>query len=180
MLDRVDTGADRRIDAGRAMSVGSDANALHVRLVRDGAKLILGQLLLARRVAAREDAARRADLDDLGAELALAADLVLQLVDTVADALFLRRLLQLGRQIGVVAVTAGRAECMTGRDDARADNIARLDRLLQPDVHPIARPDDPHGREPAIEHVARRRALPRQARSCRYIRGSDSRRCPPG
>ena len=45
---------------------------------------------------------------------------------------------------------AGRTERVPRRDDARTDDIASLDRLLQADVGPFARADDPDGREAAV------------------------------
>ena len=70
MLDRVDAGADRGPDPGRAMGVGGDLQAPYVRLVGDRAQLLLGKLLLAGLGVAREDAAGGADLDHLRAVLA--------------------------------------------------------------------------------------------------------------
>ena len=157
MLDRVYAGADRRIDSGRSVRVGRNADALHMRFVGDRAKLVFRKLLLAGGIAAGEDPASGADLDHFGAELALAANLKFELLGAIADALFLLLLLELRRKIGVVAMTSGRAQGMAGRNNARSDDIAGLYRLLQPDVDPVARADDPHGREPAIEHVARTR-----------------------
>ena len=52
-----------------AVRVGGDLEAEHVRLVDDRLHLFVGQLLRAARVALREDAAGRADLDHLGAVL---------------------------------------------------------------------------------------------------------------
>ena len=101
MLDRVDPGADRGLDAVGAMGVGGDAQAPLMRLVGDRAKLGLGQLLLAGLGVAREDAAGGADLDHLGAVLALAADLVAQFLGAVGDAFFLLGLLEAGRQVGL-------------------------------------------------------------------------------
>jgi hypothetical protein len=101
MLDGVDAGADRGLDAVGAMGVGGDPQAPLMRLVGDRAQLALGQLLLARLGVAREDAAGGADLDHLGAELALAPDLVAKLVGAVGDALLRVVLLQAGRQEGL-------------------------------------------------------------------------------
>ena len=68
MLDGVDPGADRGLDAVGAMRVGGDLQAPLVRLVGDRAKLVFGQLLLAGLGVAREDPAGGADLDHLGAD----------------------------------------------------------------------------------------------------------------
>ena len=86
MLDGVDAGADGGLDAGRAVGVGGDLHARHVRLVGDGLHLLVGQLLWPGLVAAREDAAGRADLDHLRAVLALAAHLLRPLLGAVDDA----------------------------------------------------------------------------------------------
>ena len=166
MLDRVDAGADRGLDPGCAMGVGRDAQAPVMRLVGDRAQLLLDSCCCPGVGVAREDAAGGADLDDFRAELALAADLIFELVGSVADA-FRLFLLQAGRKEGVVAVAAGCAKRMTGRDDPRADRIAGLDRLLQPDVVPLARSDHADGREARIQHVPRSADGARSARSCR-------------
>ena len=107
MLDRVDAGADRGADAGGAMGVGGDAKAPLMGLLGDRAKFLLGQLLLARLGVAREDAAGGADLDHLGAVVALLADPVAKLLRAVADRLAVG--VEGGRQEGLVAMAAGRA-----------------------------------------------------------------------
>ena len=140
MLDRVDARADRGLDPLRPVGVSRDAQAPMMRLIGDRPQFLLRKLLLPGRRVAREDAARGAGLDDFRAELALAADLIFQLVGSVADALSFF-LLQARRKESVVAVATGRAERMPGGDDARPDCIARLDGLLEPDVVPLGRSD---------------------------------------
>ena len=100
MLDGVDPGADRRLDAVGAMGVGGDAQAPLMRLVGDGAKLGFGQLLLAGLGIAREHPAGGADLDHFGAEFALAADLVAEFLDPVGDPFFLLGLFEARRKEG--------------------------------------------------------------------------------
>src|SRR3546814_3466320 len=48
---------------------------------------------------------------------------------------------------------AGRAERVARGHDARPGRIARVNRLLQPDVVAVARPDVAHGGETRAEHV---------------------------
>src|SRR5829696_8067802 len=56
-----------------------------MRLIGDRAQFLLRKLLLPGRGVAREDTPRRAGFDDFRAELALAADLIFQLVGRIAD-----------------------------------------------------------------------------------------------
>src|SRR5690606_10498538 len=103
---------------------------------------------------ARKNAAGRAHLDHLGAIFALTADLIAQLVGRVADALCLAvLLLEARRQIGAVAMPAGRAQRIAGGYDARPCRIADVDRLFEPDIVAIARPQVAHGRETGVQHV---------------------------
>src|SRR3546814_13258901 len=96
---------------------------------------LLRHLQLARLGVARKNPAGCAHLDHLGAIFALAADLITKLVGRVADALFLAVLLfEARRQVGAVAMPAGRAERVARGHDARPGRIARVNRLLQPAV----------------------------------------------
>ena len=76
MLDRVDPGADRRLDPAAAVGMGRDPDTPLMRLVGDRPHLGFGKLLLAGLGIARKDPAGGADLDHFGAKLALAPDLV--------------------------------------------------------------------------------------------------------
>ena len=80
MLDGVDAGEDRVVDALVAMGVRGDLEAEHVRLVGDRLHLVEAELLRADAVAEREDAAGRADLDHLGAIFVEPADLFARLL----------------------------------------------------------------------------------------------------
>jgi hypothetical protein len=119
------------------MGMGGDAKPLHVGLIRDGAQLLLRQLLLSGRVAARENAAGGADLDHFRAELALTADLILQLVRTIADAFFLVLFLHAGRQERVVAMASGRAKRVAGGNDPRPNDKPASIACLRPDIGPV-------------------------------------------
>ena len=154
MLDRVDPGPDRALDPLGAMGMGRDTQAPLIGFFRDGAQLALGQLRLPRLGIAREHPAGGADLDHLGTELALAADLVAQFVGAVGDPLLLLGLLEAGGQEGRIAVTAGGADRIARGNDPGADRIAIVDRLLQSDVVAVGGADVAHGGEAGVEHRA--------------------------
>ena len=151
-----------------------------MRLVGDRAQFRFAQLCWPGSVLRGEDAAGGADLDHLGAELALPPDLIFQLLGTIADPFLFLVLFQAGGQEGAVAMAAGRAESMAGRDDARADRIAIADGLGEADIVAVARSDVADGGEAGIEHCPCVAYRGHAARSCRYIRARDSRRCRPG
>jgi predicted LPLAT superfamily acyltransferase len=117
---------------GRAVGVGGDLHVGHVRLVDDRLHLLEGQLLGARRVAAREDAAGGADLDHPRAVLAHGAHLMAALLGTVDQGRAL--LVHRGREECLVAVPAGRAQRIGRRHDPRARDEALVDRLAQAHV----------------------------------------------
>src|SRR3546814_13753455 len=128
---------------------------------------LLRHLQLARLGVARKNPAGCAHLDHLGAIFALAADLITKLVGRVADALFLAVLLfEARRQVGAVAMPAGRAERVARGHDARPGRIARVNRLLPPDVVAVARPDVAHGSETRAAPVVG--IFQRDRKSCGY------------
>jgi hypothetical protein len=61
---------------------------------------------------------------------------------------------ELGRQEGLVAMAAGGAERIGGRDDARPDQAVLVDRLHQGDVGIMIGADVADGGEARLEHVA--------------------------
>lgn len=153
MLDGVDPGADRGLDASAAMRVCRDLEAPLMRLIGNRAQLLFGELLLTRLGVARENPAGGADLDHLCAVLALLAHLLAQLGGAIADRRRLRA--KRGRKIGLVAMPAGRADRVRGRHDARAGRPALGNRLLQCHVVIAFGTDVAHRGEPGIEHCAR-------------------------
>src|SRR5689334_13340279 len=155
VLDGVDPGEDRIMDAFVAVGVGGDLETEHVRLVGDRLHLVIAELLGADRIAEREHSASRADLDDLGAIFVHPADLLARLLRAGDDP---RRLLVPDRRweaVGVVAMPAGRSEQISGGDDPRSDHPAAVDRLLQADIVEIRRTDIAYGREARIDRLQR-------------------------
>ena len=67
VLDRIDAGARRRLDAARAMGMGGDPEAERVRGGDDGAHLLVGEMGLEAGALLREDAAGGGELDHLRA-----------------------------------------------------------------------------------------------------------------
>src|SRR3546814_4624242 len=103
-----------------------------MRLGGDRGEFLLRHLQRARLGVARKNPAGCAHLDHLGAIFALAADLITKLVGRVADALFLAVLLfEARRQVGAVAMPAGRAERVARGHDARPGRIARVHRQTE-------------------------------------------------
>ncbi|OIQ63318.1 hypothetical protein GALL_551410 [mine drainage metagenome] len=149
MLDGVDPGQDRGLDARGAVGVGGDLHAGGVGLINDGLDLIEGQLLGAGGVAVAEHTAGGADLDDLGAVFVQLADHLAALVGAVDH----RRplLVHRGREEGGVTMAAGRADGVGRRNDARPLDIAGVDRLLQADVVVVVGADIADGGEAGLQ-----------------------------
>ena len=146
VLDAVDPGPDAGADAGVAVGVRRHAQAVAVGLVDDGVQLLVGVLLAPGGGAERHDAARRRDLDQLGAVLDLVAHGLAHLGHAVGDALLDALGHDPGRQPlehGRIEVAAGRGDGVAGREDARAREPAVVDRLHEVDVEQEARPCTP-------------------------------------
>ena len=154
MFDRVDSRAQRGVDPDSAMRVRGDPEAQQMRLVGDRLQLLEAQLLRARRVGLGQDAAGGADLDDLGAIFAQAPHDFAHLVGTAAQPEL--RVVETGRQVaGIVAMPAGRADQISGGHDARADDVAALDRPLQRHVIEVATADVAHRGKAGAQHLRR-------------------------
>ena len=106
MFNRINPGADRGFNAGRAMGVGGDPQAPLMRLIGNGAQLIFRKLLLARFGIAGKDTARGAHFNHFCAIFALAADFGSQTLLPIGHA-FLGRF-KAGRQESGIAVPARR------------------------------------------------------------------------
>ena len=170
MLDGVDPGEDRVVDALVAVSVRRDLEPEHVRLIGDSLHLLETELLSADRVAEREDAAGRANLDHLGAIFVDPADLLARLLRAGDDP---RRLLvaDRGREaVGVVAMAARRSEQIGCRDDPRSNHPAAVDRFLQGYVVEVRRPDVAHRREAGIDRLPRVVGADRRPEASVYLR----------
>src|SRR5690606_36068736 len=156
VVDGGDTGADGGLDALGAVRVRGDLALGHLGRVHDRPNLFRIDLQDADRIAGREHAAGRADLDDVGAVLDLVPDGGDRLVDAVGDALLDAAVRVAVRAVAVgVAVSAGDAEGEAGRDDAWAGHEAVVDRVAQRDVGPLVGADVAHGGEPGEQRDAR-------------------------
>ena len=133
VLDRIDAGLERRIDAVDAMGVGGDAAAEGVSGLDDGAHLVRHHLPVEAARYVRKDAAGGGELDHLGAGRNLLAHRPAAIVGAVAG---------VGRalagDLGEVAVeavdaamAAGDRDAAAGRDDGRAGELAGIDRVAQ-------------------------------------------------
>ena len=130
-----------------------DGEAPLVRLVDDGLHLLEAHLLLAGLGIPREHAAGGADLDHpraVLAQLAHALAALLGAVGVVLAALRHRR-----REVGAVAVAAGGAEGVGGRQDARPRHLALVDGLAKTDVVPRIGAEVADGGEPGLERLRR-------------------------
>ena len=162
---------DGVLDRLGAVGVRGDPQSAPVRLVDDGAQLLIRIVLRACLAGQRHDPARTAHLDQLGAVLDLVAHRLADLVDAVGDALLDGQLQHAGherREHRRVEVPARRGDRVPGGDHPRAFDPARVDRLAQRDVEQVTacldeQSEVAHGGEPA-RNV--RRALP-TARSTR-------------
>ena len=153
MLDGVGPCPQRSVDALGAVGVDRDAHAEHVRLLDQRVHLGLTVLLAADAVGLGEDTAGAAKLDDLGTVLAQLADHGADLVRAVGDG---RRVdMDVGRELGGIAMPAGRANRIGRGHDARAGDVAVLDRLLQPDIGIAVAADVADRREAGFEGLLR-------------------------
>ena len=153
---------DGVLDRLGAVRVRGDPQPAPVRLVDDRAQLLVRIVLRASLSGQRHDAAGDAHLDQLGAVLDLVAHRLADLVDAVGDALLDRQLQHARHERGEhrrVEVPAGRGDRVAGRDDPRALDPARVDRLAQRDVEQVAagldeQPEVAHGGEPGAQRAA--------------------------
>ena len=153
VLDRIDPGAQSVVDPGGAVGVRGDAQPEHVRLVDDRLHFRQAHLLRTRDIGARKHPAGGADLDHLGAIFVQLANRPPALLGRVDH----RRLGKSGKPWRIafagVAMASGRADQEGRGNDARPDDITRLNRLLQPNVVVILRPHVAHRGEPRLEHL---------------------------
>ena len=130
---------------------------LHVRLrFADGGRELrfvdqrihfgLGVLRCADRIFFAEDAGRGHHLDHVGAVLDLLAHLESHGFDAVGDAVESSEA-QRRRQPGEIGVTAGGADAVPGRDDARTARTLFVDRATQGHVDEVRRTQIAHRRE---------------------------------
>jgi hypothetical protein len=114
MLDGIDAGIQRVLDALRAVRVRGDAPAGLVRLEHGDAHLLDRELGCSGRIAAREYAAARSHLDEVDPVLDLRAHDVAHLVDSVrlreVPLCGEQRHVHAGRVVVQIAVAAGDAD----------------------------------------------------------------------
>ena len=164
VLDRAHAGADRALDALGAVRMHRDVAPLVRGSDDGGTDLLLGVVRHGRIGARGHHAARREQLDPVGAVLDVLAHLLTDLIGPVGERLVALDVDVLG-QLVVVAVTAGRRERLDRDQHARPGNAARRDRIAQRDVGEIAAAEVAHRRESGEQRLARvRHALDRGAR----------------
>ena len=155
MLDRIDPGLDRRLDAGGAVGVRRRLAPEGVRLADDGAQLLVGELPRPQIVARRQHAAGCGDLDQVGAVLDLVADggaaLVRGIADSRLDAAAAR-----DREVGAegvqgVGVPAGDGDDLARGQDARAFDQPEVDGAAQRHARAVRVAHVAHGREPGAQ-----------------------------
>jgi len=115
-------------------------------------------MLRPRRIGEGQHAARRADLDHVGAVFDGVPHRLADLVHAVGHAIGDPRLMAEGAgaiPFEVVAMTARDAERRPRAENAGARNPAAADRVAQRDVVEMARPDDADRREPGLERLVR-------------------------
>src|SRR4051812_29444755 len=134
MLDAVDPRVDGVRDDARRSRVGGDFLTPAVRDRSDCAHLVEIELRRVDRLVPARDPARDHDLDEVGAELELAADRLTQLVGPVGFH-------PPGRS---VPVAAGADDRRAGRPDARALDPAALDRVPYGEVRLRVLADEPY------------------------------------
>ena len=153
VFDRVDTGAQRAVDAFGAVRMRRNAQPQHMRLVRHRLHFIERHLLRADGIALGQDAAGGADLDHLRAVL-------VHLAHQRAE--FLGRIGNVGplpverrRQFGGVAMPPGGAQRIGRGHNTRAGDFTLFDGLTQRDIGKSVGPDIAHRGEPRVERATR-------------------------
>src|SRR5262249_25828951 len=128
VLDGIDTGAQRIVDAIGAVRVHGHPQPEPVGFLHDRLDFVERQLLRADGVALGQHPTGHAHLDDLGAVLVDGA---------YPRPVFIRRVCDLRvrgddrwRELGRIAVPTGGADGVGGRYDARSRNVTLLDALL--------------------------------------------------
>ena len=158
VLDRCHAGPHRRLDPGGAVRVCRDPAVELRRGLDDRAHLVFGVLLHAGGIGQRQDAAGRADLDDVGAVFHRIAHRVADFLDAVRHAdfhsAFVAQRFRL-QPVRLVAVPAANAEGNPGGDNPRPLNPARIDRIAQRDVAKARAADDAYGREARLQRLLR-------------------------
>ena len=156
MLDRIDPGGDRHLAGGVAVAVGRRLATPVVRFVDDSVDLGLGHLRRIDGVRQGEYAARRHQLDHVGAVLDLEAHRRAALLGAVADAVD-RPLLRhaSGRERRPVPVAAGRSEGVHRGEHARTGDQPLVDRVAQADVDVVVGAEVAHGGEAGLERLFR-------------------------
>jgi hypothetical protein len=147
MFDRVAAGAKEGVDAVGAVSVRGDLSAHAVGDLDDGGQLGVGELLAKARRGVGQDAARRGDLDDVGAGADLGADGAHAVVGTRADG-FRRQHVQdvLAVAVGVAVAAVDRDRTARGQD-ARPDHVAAGHAVAQGEDGVVRRAKIGHGGE---------------------------------
>ena len=126
VLDRIDPGARRGLDAARAMGVGGDLEAERMGGVDDRLHLGVGEMLAEAARLLREDAAGGGDLDEVGAGARGLADPRRALLGAGAGIAGAERLDHLGAEAGDVAMAADDRDGRAGGEDPRARDDALL------------------------------------------------------
>ena len=143
VLDRIDAGAQRVLDALRADRVGGDAQSVPMRFVDRGGKLVGGELRVARHGALGHHAAGRDQLDAIGAGPHLLA----------------HRLARVPRRIDGApdrpAVAAGHAQHRAGGAHPRTRNPSFLDRIAHVGRDCVRAADVANRRDAGLDRLAR-------------------------
>ena len=132
VLDGIDAGANRNLDAIGAVRVNRHAAAKHVRFVNQCGDFLGRVLLGAGCIAFGENTAGAAILDDVGPVLDVTPHYPAHFDRAVRHAFGF--VLKFRGEHVVVAVPAGDSQCRTRRQNPRAGHIAVIDGISQRDV----------------------------------------------
>ncbi len=172
VLDRAHAAFDGAGDGVGAIGMGADIGLPGLRLADRGADLLQGELQAVERIVGRGDAARDHELDVVGALAQLVAHRTQHLRHAVDDARDQRDAAAAGadvariRPAAPVAVAAGLGDALPGDEQARPDEMPRLDRLADA---PIGAADVAHRGEAAIEHRPHQRRRARRHQGQRDV-----------
>jgi hypothetical protein len=176
VLDGVDAGANRGLDAPLAVRVRRDFHAEQMRGLDNRAHLLVGELLRIARVADRQHAAGCRELDQVGAVLVLITHGFPRFVRAVDDPVLPGgRLPQVRPQAALVAMPARNADDRARRPHARARHDAVLDRALQRDVRAAVGAHVANRRESRLERPPRVHRRSHRIIERRHRRGANDR-----
>ena len=158
VLDRIEAGADARVDAGLRVGVRGDLAPEGVGGIRDRFQLLVRELLAGAGVRLIERAAGGHDLDDVGAATDRLAHHAAAVVRAVADAAAGQGLHDFFAQVVIVGVAVGRTDGISRDDDLRRRDDAVARRVAQGVDRAALRPSSRTVVKPAISVACALRA----------------------